>query len=443
MKRIAVSVLSAALIAGVLSGADDDWARWRGPDNTGVARGEAPLTWSDTENVAWKVPVPGRGMSSPVIWGNRLFLTTAVQTESAAAAPAGAPAQSGGRRGGFGMGGSAPKEHKFIVMCLDRSTGKTLWERVAATATPHESYHPQYGSFASHTPVTDGKMVWVSFGSRGLYAYDVDGKLVWKKDVPPMRMRMQFGEGAAPTLDGNALYLKYDQQQGSYLVALDKMTGRELWRADRSEQTDSWSQPLMLTHEGKRQLVVSGVPKTVAYDPATGKIIWETTGLGMNVIPAPVTANGMVFVMSGFRDPKLMGIRLGRTGDLSGSDAIVWTNERGNSYTPSPVLHDGKLYFLTDSGMLSCFDAATGKPYYHQQRLPKPYQFKASPVAANGRLYLASEQGDVIVVKLGPEFQVLATNTLNDQTFIATPAIVDKSIYLRSLDTLYCIRASR
>ncbi|MDZ4801542.1 MAG: PQQ-binding-like beta-propeller repeat protein [Bryobacteraceae bacterium] len=433
-----------AFLPFVMPAGDDDWLKWRGPDNNGVARGDAPLTWSDKENIAWKVPVAGKGHSSPVIWGNRIFLTAAVQNDAPPAARAeAAPAEGpGGRRGGP-RGGPTPREHKFVVLCIDRTSGKTIWEKVALMATPHESYHPTYGSFASHTVVTDGKMVWASFGSRGLYAYDFEGRLVWKKDVPPMRMRMQFGEGAAPVLDGNTLYLKYDQTQGSYLLAVDKKTGKELWRADRGDVSDSWSQPLVVTHEGVKQLVVSGTPKTRAYNPETGAVIWEAVGLGANVIPAPVAANGMVFVMSGFRDPKLLAIRLGRTGDLTGTDAIVWTNERGNSYTPSPVLHDGKLYFLTDNGMLSCFDAATGKPFYQQQRLPKPYNFKASPVAANGKLYLSAENGDVIVVALGGEFRVLATNTLTDQVFIATPAVVAGTMYLRSQDSLFAVRGGK
>ena len=193
----------------------------------------------------------------------------------------------------------------------------------------HESYHPTYGSFASHTAVTDGKMVWVSFGSRGLFAYDIDGKLVWKKAVPPMRMRMQFGEGAAPVLEGNTLYLKYDQQQGIVSVGAGQENGQGTVARDRSTESDSWSQPLMLTHQGVKQLVVSGTGKTRAYNPESGEVIWEAAGLGANVIPAPVTADGMVFVMSGFRDPKLQAIRLGKTGDLTGTDAIVWTNDRG------------------------------------------------------------------------------------------------------------------
>jgi outer membrane protein assembly factor BamB len=325
-------------------------------------------------------------------------------------------------------------------MCFDRNTGKEIWRREALTAKPHEGYHARYGSFASNSPATDGKYLFAFFGSRGLYAYDLDGKLLWKKDFPPMRMRLSFGEGAAPTLDGNRLYLKFDQEEGSYLLALDARTGKELWRAERPDEKSSWSQPVVVTHNGKQQLIVSASSKVRSYDPDTGKVIWEAAGLGSNVIPAPVTANGIVYVMSGHRDPKLMAIRLGREGDLTGTDAILWTNDRGNSYTASPVLHEGKLYFITDSGMLSVFDARTGEAHYRQQRLPKPYNFKASPVAVNGKLYLSTEEGDVVVVKMGEQYEVLATNSLGDNMFVSSPAVAGNSLYLRTQDALYCIR---
>jgi len=254
-----------------------------------------------------------------------------------------------------------------------------------------------------------------------------------------MNMRLAFGEGVAVVLDGDSLYLKFDQEGASFMVALDKRTGDEIWRVERDEPS-SWSPPLVLTHNGVRQVVVSASNKVQAYDPASGRLIWESGGLGTNVIPAPVTTDGLVFVMSGHRDPNLLAIRLGREGDLTGTDSIVWTNNRGNAYTASPILHDKKLYILTDSGMLSCLNALTGEPYYQQQRLPNPYNFKASPVGADGRLYLASEEGDVIVVAMGEEFEVLAVNTLTDQTFIASPAIVGGSLYLRSQEALYHIR---
>lgn len=423
------------LTCAALLAADDDWPRWRGPNDDGMARGDAPLEWSDSKNIAWRASIPGRGHSSPVIWGDKIFLTTAVPAAATAAAPA--------ERQKRGLGGDAGagREHKFVVLCLDRNNGKVLWERVPKVATPQEGYHERYGSFASNSPVTDGKHVYAFFGSRGLYCYDLNGNLAWQKEFPPMRMRLQFGEGAAPALDGGTLYLKFDQEEGSYMLALDKNTGKELWRVDRDEQS-SWSAPLVVTQGGRKQVVVSATRKVRSYDAATGKLIWECAGLGGNVIPAPVSAGGLVYAMSGFRDPKLLAIRLGRAGDLTGAGAIVWTNERGNAYTASPVLHDNKLYFVTDTGMLSCLNALTGEAYYRQQRLPKPYNFKASPVGANGKLYLATEDGDVVVVRMGEKYEVLATNTLTDQMFIATPAIAGGSLYLRGQETLYGVRST-
>ena len=296
-----------------------------------------------------------------------------------------------------------------------------------------------YGSFASNSPVTDGKHVYAFFGSRGVYCYDLDGKLVWDRDLGvKMKMRLQFGEGTAPALDGDSLILNFDQQDGSFVVALDKNNGKEIWRAVRDE-ISAWAMPLVIEHDGRKQVIVSATNKVRAYDLKTGKLLWECGGLGPNVIPAPVKMGDSVIVMSGFRDPNMLSIRLGREGDLTGTDAVLWTNTRGNSYTPSPVLFDGRLFLLTDNGTVSCLNAKTGVPYYQQQRLPKPYTFKSSPVLAGGKLYMASEDGDVVVLKASEKYEVLATNTLKDQFFIATPAFADGEIYLRGQNTLFCI----
>jgi len=441
----------------------DHWPEWRGPYRNGMARGDAPTSWSDTKNIKWKTEIPGRGFSTPVIWGEKVFVTTAVQTgktpepasspeptaapraegQAATAPNPSAQAPGGGRRQGGqrgpGGGAGAQIEHKFVLISLNRKTGKVIWQKTARVAAPHEGYHRTYGSFASNSPITDGKYLYVSFGSRGVYCYDLNGKLIWEKDLGvQMRMRLQFGEGAAPALDNNRLFLTYDHEAESFFVALDKRTGKELWRAERDEPS-SWSTPLVIEHNGRRQVIVAATKKVRSYDVETGKLIWECAGLGSNVIAAPVYLDGVVFVMSGHRDPKLMAIKLGKEGDLTGTDAVLWSQTRGTSYTLSPVLHDGKLYVVTDSGQVSSFNIATGAPYYHQVRLPKPYNFKASPVGANGKLYLASEEGDVIVLKLGEKFEVVATNTLEDQTFIASPVIVDGQLFLRSHNSLYCI----
>lgn len=395
------------------------WPQWRGPFFNGMARGDAPATWSDTSNIKWKTEIPGRGFSTPAIWGDRIFLTTAIPTGKPAAAPL--------------------VEHRFDVLCLDRKTGKLLWQRTAKVATPHEGYHRAYGSFASNSPVTDGKYVYASFGSRGVYAYDFNGKLIWQKDPGvQMKMRLAFGEGTAPLLAGDRLFLVFDHEAESFIVALDKRDGKELWRVARDERS-SWSTPLAVEHNGRTEIVVSATNKVRSYDPETGKVLWDSAGLGANAIPVPVYQNGMVYVMSGYRDPKLLAIKLGRQGDLTGSDAIAWSHTRGLAYTASPVLYDNKLYVVTDNGMVSAFNATTGEPYYAQTRLPKTYNLKASPIGANGKLYLATEDGDVVVVKMGEKLEVIATNHLTDQVFIATPVIAAGDLYLRGQNTLFCI----
>lgn len=439
--RLVLAVVTVVLLAGGLPAgsvpADANWPYWRGPAADGMAVGDAPVNWSATENVRWKTDIPGLGHSSPVVWGDLVFVTTAIRTTAADAAPAAPPAATSGR----GPGGAGPLvEHKFDVLCLDRKTGKILWQRTATTAVPHEGGHSTYGSFASNSPVTDGTHVYAFFGSRGMYCYDLKGTLVWQKDFGVrMRMRMAFGEGMAPVLAGDRLILVFDHEDDSFMVTLDKRTGKEIWRVSRDE-ISNWAAPLVLEHQGRQQVIVSGTRRVRAYDLASGKQLWECAGLGSNPIPQPVHQDDLVFVMTGHRDPKLMAIRLGREGDLTGTDAVVWTQTRGNSYTPSPVLHDNKLYVLTDNGMISCYNARTGEAYYHQVRLPKTYNFKSSPVGADGRLYLASENEDVIVLRMGEKFEVLATNTMTDQVFIATPAITGGEILLRSKTTLFCIR---
>ena len=411
------------------------WPQWRGPFFNGMARGDAPTTWSDTTNVKWKTEIPGRGHSTPAVWGDRIFLTTAIPTgKPPATEPAPSDTQQRNQRNAGPL-----LEHRFDVLCLDRKTGKLLWQRTAKVATPHEGYHRAYGSFASSSPVTDGRYVYVSFGSRGVYAYDFNGKLIWEKDLGvQMKMRLAFGEGTAPLLLGDRLFLVFDHEAESFMVALDKRNGKELWRAARDERS-SWSTPLAVEHDGRTEIVVSATNKVRSYDPETGKVLWESAGLGANAIPVPVYQNGMVYVMSGYRDPKLMAIKLGRQGDLTGSDAIAWSHTRGLAYTASPVLYDNKLYVVTDNGMVTAFNATTGEPYYAQTRLPKTYNLKASPIGANGKLYLATEDGDVVVMKMGEKFEVIATNHLTDQIFIATPVIAAGELFLRGQGTLFCI----
>ena len=471
---IVAIVTGVGLLAGASTVAAQGWPSWRGVGDDGMARGDAPVTWDPTENVKWKVAIPGRGHSSPVVWGNQIFVTTAVPIDSGSTstpntALRGRPANAGSTPGGvhptgagpgrppFGGhpgGGQIPRRgrwsphwdsgpqalHRFVLLSIDKTTGEVLWERTATEATPHEGFHAQYGSFASNSPVTDGEHVFAYFGSRGVYGYDLDGTLIWKQDLGQMRKILQFGEGTPLVLHDDRLIIKRDHEGESSIVALDKRTGQELWRTARDEIT-SWSPPLVVEHQGRTQVVVAATKKVRSYDFETGALIWEAAGLGRNQIPAPVHQGDTVYVMSGFVAPNLMAIRVGEQGDLTGSDAVVWENRQANSYAASPVLHEQQLYVLTDSGILTNFDAATGEVHY-RERLPGPSNFKASPVGVNGKLYLASEEGRVFVVKMGPEFEVLATNTIDDAMFITTPAIVDDEIFLRCQDSLYCISAA-
>jgi outer membrane protein assembly factor BamB len=441
--RLALAAaLAGALLAPRTAGVGPEetyWPYWRGPAADGMAVGDAPLQWTDTQNVRWKVEIPGLGNSSPIVWGDQVFLTTAIKTGPLPPGESSAPPT-----GPMSFRGpSGPQaEHRFDVLSLDRRTGKILWQRTARTAAPHEGAHQTYGSFASNSPVTDGQRVYAFFGSRGMYCYDMKGALVWQKDFGvQMRMRMAFGEGMAPVLAGDRIVLVFDQEGDSFIVALDKASGKEVWRASRDEKSN-WAAPLVVDFKGRKQVVVSASGKVRSYDLADGRLIWECAGLGMNTIPQPVRQDDLVFVMSGYNNPKLMAIRLGREGDLTASDAVVWSQTKGNSYTPSPVIYDNKLYVLTDTGMVSCYNARTGEPYYQQVRLPKTYSFKSSPVGVNGKLYLASENEDVIVLRMGEKFEVLATNTMTDQVFIATPAVTGGEIFLRSKTRLYCIRGS-
>ena len=414
--------MTALLGAAKDPAADRYWAQWRGPDATGVARhADPPIEWSETKNIRWKAEIPGRGSSSPIVWGDRIFLLTAVPVGvngTAAHAP----------RGGLPQ----RDKHRYLVLAIDRRTGKTIWERVARENTPHEPSHQDNGTWASSSAITDGKRVFAWFESQGMYVYDMDGKLLWEKDLGDKLMRSQFGEGSTPVLHDNRLVIVWDQQGGqSFIVSLDADTGRELWRVNRDE-IDTWATPLVVEHGGRAQVIVPGMNKVRSYDLKDGAIVWEQPGTTMNPIPSPVFEDGLVFVMSGFRGNNLKAIRIA-------DGSIVWSLDRDTPYVPSPLLYDGVLYFLkTNSGILSAFDAKTGKPHYQLQRLDGVPNVFASPVGAQGRVYLPGREGVTMVIKQGPRYEVLAKNKLDDG-FDASPALVDNEILLRGYQFLYNI----
>lgn len=423
----AAPLLLVSLTAQSPTRADEFWPQWRGPLATGVSTtATPPLEWSDTKNIKWKVEIPGRGSASPVVWGDRLFLLTAVPVGVAMDAT-------------HAPRGAQLVPHKFVVLAIDRHTGRTLWERVVREQAPHEATHPENGTWASSSAVTDGEIVIASFESAGIYAFDMDGKPVWQKDLGEKRMRSQFGEGSTPALHGNRLVIVWDHQGESFITALDKRTGAEVWRQKRDE-IDSWATPLVVMDGDRAQVVTAGMNRVRAYDLETGALIWHAAGLTMNPIPSPVAGDGLVYVTSGFRGNNLKAIRVaGAKGDLTGTEAIRWTLDRDTPYVPSPLLYGGIIYLLkTNSGLLSAYDAKTGTPHYQVQRLEHASEVFASPVGAAGRVYITARDGVTVVIKNAPAFEILAENRLSDG-FDASPALVGGNIYMRGYKYLYCI----
>ena len=424
------------------SGAEAYWPQWRGPLATGVApHGDPPTQWSESKNVRWKVVIPGRGHATPIVWGERVYIQTAVPTDRLAESQSAekAPAES---RATSGPAESEPvRIHKFMLLALDRRTGKTVWEQTLCEAAPHEFGRTE-SSQASNSPVTDGTCIIAYFGSRGVYCVDMDGTLVWKKDLGQMKTRRGFGEGSSPALYQDAVIITWDNEGPSFIVALDKKTGAERWRVDREEPT-SWATPLVLATEGKAQVITSATKRIRSYDFQTGKLLWECSGMTENVIPTPVSDDGLVYCMSGFRGSALLAIRYADAqGDITGSPAIAWTYDgKGTPYVPSPVLLGHELYFLQESrAVLSCLDAKSGRAHYAKERLEGLGDVFSSLAGASGRVYVVARDGKAAVVQAGPEFKVLAVNSLDD-SFSASPAIAGNELYLRGYEHLYCIAA--
>jgi len=431
-------LLSATTLFAASEAALKNWPAWRGPLANGVApHATPPVEWSETKNVKWKVELPGRGTSTPVIWENQVFILTSIPTgKTPAAASEEQPSADGGRPR-RGRGGGPQTEQQFTVISYDRATGKKLWEHAPRMQVPHEGHHQDHG-FASASPVTDGEHLIVSFGSFGLYGYDLKGKLLWEKDLGDMSTRNSFGEGSSPALSGNTVVVLWDHEGDDFIVALDKRDGKELWRQQRDEPT-GWCTPLIVEHAGRQQVVVNGTNKARGYDLATGALLWEAGGQTANPIPSAVTGHGRVYVMSGFRGAALQAITLGRTGDLTGTDAIAWSHNKSTPYVPSPLLYGDLLYFFGgNNAMLSVWDAKEGKPRVDAERVDGIQGVYASAAGAAGRVYLVGRDGGTVVIKNAPQLEVLAKNKLDDG-FDASPVPVGNELFLRGRQNLYCL----
>jgi outer membrane protein assembly factor BamB len=418
------------------------WPQWRGPLASGASTtAHPPLEWGEDKNVKWKVAVPGSGTSSPIVWGDQIFIQTAIPTGKKIEAAESPPPdeKAAPNAGGRGLPNiEKPTEvYQFVLLCLDRATGQELWRQIAREEVPHEGHHPDHG-YASFSPVTDGTCVIAYFGSRGLHCYDMDGHPRWSKDLGKMKTNFSFGEGSSPALVDNTVIINWDHEGDDFIAAFDKQTGDELWRTPRDEKT-GWATPLVVSVDGKYQVIVAATSKTRAYNLTDGHLIWECAGLKPNSIPSPVTADGLVYVTTGFQGSAMLAIRLGQSGDLTGTDAVAWKIDKDTPYVPSPLLYDGRLYFFkVNDGIVSCVDAKTGETVFGPQRVEGLKGAYASPVAADGRVYLVGRNGTTVVIKAGSAFEVLATNVLDDP-IDASPALVGNELFLRGKEHLYCI----
>ncbi len=394
----------------------ENWGHWRGHTGNGSAlQASPPVEWSSTKNVKWKKEIPGLGSSSPVIWENRVFITTA------------APAK--------GKGGGALD---FKLLCFDRATGELVWEKSATVAKPHQSTHSTNG-FSSASPCTDGDHVYAHFGSRGLYCYTMNGDLVWKRDdFGKMDIRNSFGEGSSPTLADNKILIPWDHEGKSAIFALDKLTGNTIWKTDRDETT-CWATPLVVENQGRKQVIMNGQKSARSYDLDSGKELWKCGGQTERPVASPVADQGLVFIGSGHRGSFLGAFRLNGKGDIKGTDQVAWVIDRDTPDIASPLLSSGRIYFHKGkSGQLSCVDAMTGKPHYMASRIPGLDSIYASPVAAGGFVFLTGRNGTTVVIKDADKLEIVANNSV-DETVDATPAPVDNELFIRGEKHLFCI----
>ncbi len=444
MKRIAIlticifALAAIATIASQPEGFEKNWHHWRGPHATGAAvDANPPTTWSETENIRWKVEIPGMGHAAPIIWGDKIFIQTATKVEPSEEDKQEQESDDNPFSGFFEKKDEGPT-YKFDLLALNRSDGKILWQKTLKEVVPHEGTH-QDATFASNSPVTDGEHVYAYFGSRGLYCVDMMGDVKWEKEIGIMYKRNTFGEGSCPALYENTLVILQDHEGDSFITAIDKRTGDILWKTDRDERT-TWSSPIIVENDGKPQVITTGTNRVRSYDLATGELVWDGDGLTANSIPSPVAADGYVYLMSGFRGSDLQAIHLAAaTGDITDSEAVVWRHNRNTPYVPSPLLYKNTIYFLSSNkGILSALYTETGESFYGPERLDGVSGVYASIVGAADRVYIAGRNGTVNVLQHGSEFKILAKNKLDD-SFNASPAIVGSELYLRGAQYLYCI----
>lgn len=397
------------------------WPAWRGADGSGIAhRGNPPLQWSETENIKWKTDLPGEGTSTPIIWDDKIFLQAAEA-----------------------LGADSDDElpvYRFIVLCVSRSNGKILWQTKVREQRPHQGHH-ETGSMAPASPVTDGKHVWASFGSRGLYCLDMNGNVVWEAETVKMKKNGRFGEGSSPVLVDNAVIVLADHEGQSKLFAFHRDTGKIIWERDREEES-SWNTPAVATVGDRTEIIATAPGSIRSYDAATGNPIWNCGGLTSCAAPSPVVSGGLVYCTTGYKGSVVMAVELGHTGDLTGTDAVKWSVDSTGSEAPTPLVYENRIYvFRAFKPVLSCFNATTGEPYYERQRISGMKNVYASPLAVGKHIYICGREGLTTVINSADTYEVVATNKLDD-TLDGSPVAIGDELYLRGRSNLYCIAAN-
>ena len=447
MKTRALFTFSIILTSSGLSlaaaGGDSNWPQFRGPDAAGAStNANLPAKWSATENVAWKTDLPGRSWSSPIVWGDRVFLTTVVNS-----------GESEAPKKGLYFGGDRPDaskaEHHWKVICLELETGKLQWEKAVHKGAPPAPIHLK-STYGAETPVTDGERVYALFGNLGVFAFNKDGAPVWSERLEPRKTRNGWGTAASPVLHRGRLFVVNDNEDRAELLALDAGTGKELWRVDRDEKS-TWATPFIWQNDQRGELITSGSRAVRSYD-LDGKLLWSLRGMSGIAIPTPFAGDGLLYVSSGYVGDKLRplyAIRPGATGDITlpsgqtNNDFIAWSNPVGGPYNPTPLFYQGRIYVLYDRGLVSCYDAKTGKVLYDRERLPEGLAFTSSPWGAGGRVFCLNEDGVCYVLRAGDQFELLHTNKLaGDDMCMATPALAGDRLLIRTAARLYCIRAA-
>ena len=405
---------------------ESNWHQWRGPSADGVSPNATPPTeWSESNNVAWKVPVSGEGIATPIVWDGKIFLVTSVATDRVPETAAANDERALTRPPNLFF--------QFKVVCLSLETGETIWEDVCVELAPHEGRH-KTSTYAAASPMTDGEQLIVPFGSYGIFSYSLDGEKQWSIDLGDMHTRKGWGEATSPVLVDGLVIMNWDNEDESFIYALDAGTGETKWQIARDEPT-TWATPLIIERDGNKQVVTNGTNRVVAYDLQTGTEVWSAKGTTLNAIPCPVQFKDSVIFMGGYRGNRAVSIKVGSGGEQTQN----WELVRGTPYVPSPLLSENRLYFTQgNKAILRCVNAETGEAFFGPKRLDGLESLYGSPVLANGHVYLTSRDGVTVVFKDATEYEVVATNTLDDK-FDASPVPIGSKLLMRGRKSLYCI----